>query len=103
MTLYELDLLSVQHRRQQEREDRRACFAGWLLVNMNRDTDKRREPFALAEVTEWLGYASSYVAPARAVVEEAPATPDEIARKFEALYTLHQLSQGHHADEGREE
>jgi hypothetical protein len=100
LTLYELDLLSVEHRRLQERADRRAALAAWMLVNVNRDTDKHREPFTLEEVTGWLGYAAQYVAPTRPVVEESPQTPDEIKRRLAMVHLLHQ---GLYGDNGQGE
>ena len=89
----------MRHRQHQERLDRRAAFAGWLLVNVHRDSEKKREPFDLAEVTAWLGYAATYVAPARPVVAESPPTPEELRRKFETVYALHQAMQGQNGTE----
>jgi len=76
-------------------------MSAWLLVNINRDTEKRREPFDLEEVTGWLGYAQSYVAPAPPVVAESPQTPDELKRRLEVVYQLHKLTSSPNGEEGR--
>jgi hypothetical protein len=87
-------LLAVQHRRQQEREDRRAALGAWILVNVNRDSEKKREPFSLEEVTAWLGYGHQYVQSSVETVPPLPAaqTPEEITRGLQAVYTLHTLT-----------
>jgi hypothetical protein len=51
-----LDLLAVRWRQQQAREDRRAAMGAWLLANINRDSEKRPEPFTLQEIVSWLGH-----------------------------------------------
>ena len=57
--------LSLRHRHWQEREDRRAAMAAWVLANVNRDVKQQPEPFSLEEVTQWLGWYRpvSYPAP----------------------------------------
>jgi hypothetical protein len=98
--LHELDLLLTRHYMQQEREDRRAAMAAWMLVNVNRDTDKKREPFDLEEVTRWLGYGAQYVRPPT-VVEEAPAaSPAEIRRRLGIVYQLHRLTSSPNGERG---
>jgi hypothetical protein len=88
-TLYELDLLSVRHRRLQEREDRRSAMAAWVLANVNRDTTARTQPFSLEEVTTWLGYSGTYVRPAPEPAPE-PATVDELKHRLDIVHMLHQ-------------
>jgi hypothetical protein len=88
MTLCELDHLSVRHRQQQEREDRRAALIAWVLVNVNRDTESRSEPFDLEEVTAWLGYSGQYVRPP----EPEPQEPEQ-ARMEKVLGQVELLNQ----------
>jgi len=80
LTLYEVALLTVAYRTQQARADRRAAFAGWLLVNINRDTEKRAEPFALHEVVSWLGHGFQREAPAA-----TPVPPPQERQSAEEL------------------
>jgi hypothetical protein len=72
LTLYELDLLAVRHRRVQHIADRRAALGAWILVNVNRDSKKQPEPFSLADVVAWLGtpYARPQPVPKRATIDE---------------------------------
>jgi hypothetical protein len=92
MTLTEVDLLSVRYRRMQAREDRRAAFAAWAQIELNRDTDKRSQPFTLEEITSWLGHGFQ-----RTDQEAAPAPPpqptqEELAEKIHMLHTLYSTS-----------
>lgn len=96
MTLYELDLLAVRHRQQQEREDRRAALAAWVLANVNRDTKQRSEPFSLDEVTAWLGYARPR--PPNISVPAAAPTPEELRQRLGIVHLLHQ---GLYGDSGQ--
>jgi Phage tail assembly chaperone protein, TAC len=72
LTLYELDLLTVRHRRVQHIEDRRAALAAWRLANAHRDSEKKREPFSFEDVVAWLGtpYARPQPVPKRATMDE---------------------------------
>jgi hypothetical protein len=102
MTLFEIDCLSVRHRRVQEREDRRAALPAWVLVNVNRDSKQRPQPFTLEEVTQWLGYGSQYVKQnARpAPREPKPPTIDEIKGQLGLLQMFHK---GVYGDNGQAE
>jgi hypothetical protein len=103
LTLYELDLLSVRHRHKQEREDRRAAMAAWVLANVNRDSKQRSEPFSLEEVTQWLGYAAQYPTRLReSVAPSGPATVDELARKLDVVSLLHRGLYGENGQQGEE-
>lgn len=88
LTLHELEWLSLRHRRQQQREDRRAALGAWVLANVNRDTEHRAEPFDLEEVTAWLGYSGQYpVVPAPE--PEEPPDVDAMRGTVEMLNTLY--------------
>ena len=74
---------------QQEREDRRAALSAWAQIELNRDTDKRSQPFTLEEITSWLGHGFQ-----RTEQEAAPAPPPqptqaELAEKIHMLHTLY--------------
>lgn len=81
----------MRHRQQQERADRRAALAAWLLANINRDTEHRSQPFDLEEVVEWLGYASSYV---RQDEPEEEPDPPPAAKLLQQVELLNQLYGG---------
>lgn len=57
----------------QEREDRRAALGAWVQVEMNRDTQKRMQPFALEEIVAWLGHGFQ---PSQQAAPAAPAEGD---------------------------
>jgi hypothetical protein len=66
--------LVVAHRRKEERQDRRAALNAWVTVEMNRDSQKRPEPFRLEELVDWLGHG---VQPHhREPPQTEPETPD---------------------------
>jgi hypothetical protein len=101
LTLYELDLLAVRHRRQQEREDRRACVAAWILVNVNRDSSKKAEPFRLEDVVAWLGHGFQRAPGVPQSVE--PATPEELKQKLDVVHLLHKGLYGENGPQSSEE
>jgi hypothetical protein len=81
----EVDLLAQRYRRMQEREDRRAALAAWATIELNRDSQKRSEPFTLHEVVSWLGHGFQQEerTAARAAVptdEDAPDVEGMMAR-----------------------
>ena len=89
LTLYELDVLRVAWRRQQEREDRRAALSAWVLVNVNRDTAKRAEPFDLQEIVSWLGHGfQRETKPAPAALPDKQATLEELMQKMQTMKML---------------
>jgi hypothetical protein len=85
MTLHEVDLLAVRYRHQQAREDRRAALAAWMLANIHRDTDVRREPWGLDEVTAWISGEA---------VHEAPPPADPLEAMKEQMTLLNGLYGG---------
>ena len=101
MTLYELDLLSVRHRRQQEREDRRAALSAWIVVNVNRDSAKKPEPFALDEVVAWLGYGGRRAADV--AQSTGPPTPEELKERLGIVHMLHRGLYGENDDHAHPE
>lgn len=83
--MHEVDLLATRWRQQQWREDRRAAMPAWLLANVNRDSETRREPFSLEEVVAWLGHG--FAPP------EAPPPPAEPPTGEDLLGRVHLLHQ----------
>jgi hypothetical protein len=82
----EVDLLAQRYRRMQEREDRRAALAAWATIELNRDSQKRSEPFTLHEVVSWLGHGfqqEERTGPS-ATVPPAEDAPDVEAMKLKA-------------------
>jgi hypothetical protein len=81
-----VDLLTVRWRQHQAREDRRAVFGGWMLANINRDSEQRSQPFTLDEVTTWMGHGfqRSEAPP----IEELP-TVEELAQRVRVLNTVY--------------
>ena len=77
-------MLSQRYRLMQLRQDRRAALGAWILANINRDADKKAEPFTLEEVVAWLGHG--FQAP-----EEPPQPPtvEEVKDKIVMLNTLY--------------
>lgn len=66
----------------QLREDRRAALAAWAQIELNRDREKRSNPFTLEEVVGWLGHGfqdATPAAPAQAAAA-APTTDEMIER-----------------------
>lgn len=84
LTLYELDLLTVRHRRMQHIADRRAAIGAWILANAHRDSTKKPEPFNLEDVVAWLG--TPYARPAP--VPKRP-TMDEVKQNLGILGLFH--------------
>lgn len=87
--MHELDWLSVRHRLQQEREDRRAALGAWILANVNRDSEHRSEPFGLEEVVSWLGYSQQYVRHEEQPEAPPPSTPETVLKQVELLNQLY--------------
>jgi hypothetical protein len=96
LTLYELDLLSVRHRRLQHMEDRRAAMPAWILVNVNRDSAKKPEPFSLEDVVGWLGHG--FHARQRPPQEPGPPTTETLKDR---LGIVHMLHKGLYGDNGQ--
>jgi hypothetical protein len=86
MTLAEIDLLTVQYRRQQEREDRRAALGAWVNVEMNRDRETRGEPYTLEELVAWLGHGFQRHEAYKPV---QPPTPEELVEQAKVLNNLY--------------
>jgi hypothetical protein len=91
LTLFEIDLLATAWRRQQEREDRRASFAPWILAAINRDTEKQREPLTLEEITSWLGHGFQRVPEPTPTV---PPTVDELKDRISMIGMMHKALYG---------
>lgn len=81
--------LTEAWRQGQAREDRRAAMAAWVLANVNRDTEHRREPFGLDEVATWLGHGFQPPPP-----EEVPPTVEELAARFDMLNAAYRSAGG---------
>lgn len=75
--------MSEQYRGQQERLDRRAALAAWVLASVNRDEKQRPQPFTLEEVAGWLGHGFQRQAPA--VSSSEPLPPDALAARLSML------------------
>ena len=76
-------------------------MAAWILVNVNRDSAKKSEPFSLDEVTSWLGYARPG---APAVPRPAtPATPEELKQKLDVVHMLHRGLYGENGSGGQKD
>jgi hypothetical protein len=88
LTLYEVDVLAVRHRQVQALEDRRAAMAAWILVNVNRDSKSKPEPFRFEEVVAWLGtpYARPQPVPKRPTVDEVKQNLGIIGLFHQGLY-----------------
>ena len=88
----------MRYRRVQEREDRRAALGAWIQVEMNRDTQKRLQPFALEDVVSWLGHGFQ-TAP-----EAKPAQPsaDDLMQRALAFMELHGAANANGQNEGGE-
>ena len=91
----------MRHRRQHEREDRRAALSAWIVANVNRDDKKKPDPFTLDEVVQWLGYGqprAAHVPP-----PAAPATPEELKERLGIVSMLHRGLYGENGqpDEGQ--
>lgn len=69
-------------------EDRRSALSAWILVNVHRDTDQRRDPFSLEEVVAWLCHG--FQQGPRPAPAAAPATPEELKQRIGIVHTLHQ-------------
>ena len=64
-----------------------------VLLNVNRDSEQRREPFAIEEVLGWLGYGEEGTpapAPPQRTVEEL----DQAITRMHQMYTAIQSSNG---------
>jgi len=98
--LAEIDLLTVAHRRQQERDDRRAALIAWLTAEMNRDRNKRGDPYTLEEVVSWLGHGFQRVAPPPL---QGPATSEELLDRAHTLNELYgsTMVNGHRQEHDR--
>ena len=94
MTLHELDLLVVAHRRKEERADRRASMTGWILANVNRDEKRKPEPFSLEEIVSWLGHGYQRKATTQPASPEAPPDTEELKRRLDIVRQLHEAAQG---------
>jgi hypothetical protein len=57
----------------------------WLLANVNRDSERRSEPFTLEEVVAWMGHG--FAPP------DAPLPPAFQPTGEELLERVHQLQQ----------
>jgi hypothetical protein len=68
-------------------EDRRAAMAAWVLVNVNRDSKQKPDPFSFEEVARWLG--TGYDRAPEAPQPSAPATQEDLVRNIEAIHLLH--------------
>ena len=64
----------------QLREDRRAALAAWAQIELNRDPQKRSNPFTLEEVVGWLGHGFQEAPPAAPAPDAAPTTDALIER-----------------------
>jgi hypothetical protein len=96
-----LDLLVVQWRQKQAREDRRAAMASWILVNVNRDSEKHAEPFSLGEVVSWLGHGfqrEAKLAPPPPAQERASV--EELVGAFDMMKRLNDVARQQGRTEG---
>jgi hypothetical protein len=66
-------------------------MAAWILVNVNRNSKEKPEPFSLEEVTAWLGYAGNYVRPRQPQEPEQPTAPtvEDLKHKIDVVAMLH--------------
>lgn len=67
----------------QEREDRRASYAAWVLINVHRDTERKSEPYDFEEVVGWLGHGFQRLRPQE--VPPQPPTPEELLERVKLL------------------
>jgi hypothetical protein len=88
MTLHEVDVLACRWRDQQARRDRGTAMLIQVLLNVNRDTQHRREPFTLEEVMEALGHQPPAPPP------PPVRTPEEIAAQIAVLHSFYALGNG---------
>jgi hypothetical protein len=86
MTLYEVELLVVAHRRKRRLDVLPMAILLQMTANINRDSQVRPYPFELDEVLSWLGYGPEAVAPAP---PPAPPTPEELRDKLGLLAQLY--------------
>jgi predicted nucleic acid-binding Zn ribbon protein len=100
-----VDLLSGRYRQAQEREDRRVALIAWVQVEMNRDSEKRSEPYTLEEMVSWLGHGFQRPDAPRAAPPPPPSAEDLLAQAqmLNALYGGQTVNGTHlpSADEGR--
>jgi len=79
-------------------------MAAWLLVNINRDTKTKPDPFSLEEVTSWLGYSGHYVKNDTRQEQEhqMPPTVDDLKSRLNIVHMLHKGLYGENgqAEEG---
>jgi hypothetical protein len=67
-------------------------MAAWILVNVNRDSKQKPDPFSFEEVTGWLG--TGYDRAPAPPQPSAPATQDEMTRNIDAIHLLHKSLYG---------
>ena len=81
-----------QYRRQQEREDRRAALGAWAQIELERDPDKRSQPFTIEEIVSWLGHGFQHIDQEAAPAPPPQPTQEELAEKIQMLHTLYSTS-----------
>jgi hypothetical protein len=58
----------------------------WLLANVNRDSERRSEPFTLEEVVTWMGHG---FAPPEAPPPVTQPTEQELLERVQMLHRLY--------------
>jgi hypothetical protein len=79
---------------QQLRQDMPLALLIQLTLNINRDSEQRRQPFELSEVLEWLGH--------RLPPPEPPPQPnaEELVQRMELLHGLYSQAQSNGMSDG---
>jgi hypothetical protein len=62
-------------------------MAAWILVNVNRDSAKKPEPFSLEDVVAWLG--TGYGSASRAAQPSGPPTTEDLKDRLGIVHMLH--------------
>lgn len=92
LTFREAHLLHAAYWQRQKRATVPMAMLIQVLLNVNRDTEQRREPFGVDEVLEWLGFPDEErpAPPARRTIEEM----DRQISMMHAMYTAIHASNG---------
>jgi hypothetical protein len=101
LTFTEGALLAEQYRLREERQDRRAALAAWVLANAHRDPDVRREAFDLEDIVSWLGHGFQRRQEAEPAEAPSVETLVERAHMLQHVYSANGADAGHGQDTER--